>query len=192
VTLNVEAFSALAITFFLAQGDSLTGHLFAQQTSYISGMTDKAFISPEIAFLAYPLQTNSWYLITGVDVIPSTLLNAVVAFGSSTTDGVGSTPNTNRRWPDYLAHRLKEAGGTQYMSVINAGLSRNQLTSSELPQLANTGATSYLVGESGQQRLAWDVETQPGATDLIIHIGSNDLRTGVKVATLIEALQQVN
>jgi hypothetical protein len=60
VTLNVEAFSALVITFFLVQGDSLIGHLFAQQTSYISGMTDKASISPEIAFLAYPLQTNSW------------------------------------------------------------------------------------------------------------------------------------
>jgi lysophospholipase L1-like esterase len=77
------------------------------------------------------------------------------------------------------------------MSVINAGLSGNQLTSSELPQLANTGAPSYLMGEAGQQRLAWDVRTQPGATDLIVHIGSNDLRTGVKAVTLIGALQQV-
>jgi lysophospholipase L1-like esterase len=35
------------------------------------------------------------------------------------------------------------------------------------------------------------VLAQPGATDLIVHMGSNDLRFGVAGATLIEAFQQV-
>lgn len=191
VTLRVEAFSDLAITFMLAQGESLTAHWTAQQTSYISGIGDVTALPAEAAFFVYPLQTTSWWLITGIDVLPSLPLNAVVAFGSSTTDGAGSTLNANRRWPDYLALRLRNAGGTRFMSVINAGLSGNQLTSSEIPPDWGTGIPPFLFGEAGRRRLTWDVLEQPGATDLIVHIGSNDLRFGVPAARLIEAFQQV-
>jgi hypothetical protein len=112
VALQVEAFSDLAITFLLAQGESLTGHVGAQQTSYVSGIGDVSATPGEVTFLAYPLLTTSWWLITGIDVLSSTPLNAVVAFGSSTTDSFASTLNANRRWPDYLARRLRDAGGT--------------------------------------------------------------------------------
>ncbi|MDQ2713949.1 MAG: GDSL-type esterase/lipase family protein [Chloroflexota bacterium] len=191
VALRVEAFSNLAITFVLAQGESLTGHMTAQQTSYVSGMGNMTAAPAEVAFLSYPLLTASWWLITGIDVLPAAPLNAVVAFGSSTTDGFGSTPNANRRWPDYLALRLRDASGTRFMSVINAGISGNQLTSSEIPLAGGTGIPPFLFGEAGSQRLTWDVLAQPGATDLIVHIGSNDLRLGVPAAQLIEAYQQV-
>jgi lysophospholipase L1-like esterase len=49
--------------------------------------------------------------------------NTVVAFGTSTTDGFGSTLNANRRWLDYLASRLRDAGGIRFMSVVNPGIS---------------------------------------------------------------------
>ena len=189
VSLHVKAFSDLALTFFLAQGESLTGHMSAQQTSYVSGPGDVTAVPAEASFFVYPLQTLSWWLITGIDVVPSLPLNAVVAFGSSTTEGFGSTPNANRRWPDYLARRLRDAGETRCMSVLNAGIGGNQLTSSEMP-LAG-GMPPFLFGEAGSTRLAWDALTQPGATDLILHIGSNDLRGGVPGATVIEALQHV-
>jgi len=191
IALPVEAFSNLAITFVLAQGESLTGHWSAQQTSYVSGIGDVTAMPTETVFLAYPLLTTSWWLLTGIDVLPSAPLNAVVAFGSSTTDGYGSTLNTNRRWPDELARRLRDAGGSRFMSVINAGLSGNQLTVSEFPQAEATGIPPFLFGEAGSQRLAWDVLGQPGATDLIVNLGSNDLRLGVAGATLIEVFQQV-
>ncbi|GHO62989.1 SGNH hydrolase [Ktedonobacter sp. SOSP1-52] len=187
VSLRAEAFSDLAITFVLAQGESLTGHMFAQQTSYVSGPGVVTAIPAEATFFVYPLQTPSWWLITGIDVVPSAPLHAVVAFGSSTTDGFGSTPNANRRWPDYLAHRLRDAGETHFMSVLNAGIGGNQLTSSEVA----TGMPPFMFGEAGSKRLAWDALTQPGATDLIVHIGSNDLRIGVAGATLINAFQRV-
>jgi len=115
--------------------------------------------------LSIPLMTASWWLITGIDVLPASPLNAVVAFGSSVTDGFHSTLNTNRRWPDYLARRLVDAGGTRFMSVLNAGISGNQLTSLEMPQQAETGMLRFLFGEAGSQRLAWDVLGQPGATN---------------------------
>lgn len=189
VSLPVKAFSDLALTFFLAQGESLTGHMSAQQTSYISGPGDVTTAPAEASFFVYPLQTFSWWLITGIDVVPFTPLNAVVTFGSSTTEGFGSTPNANRRWPDYLARRLRDAGETRWMSVLNAGIGGNQLTSSEMP--LTQGMPPFLFGEAGSTRLAWDALTQPGATDLILHIGSNDLRAGVSGTTIIEALQQV-
>lgn len=191
ISLRVEAMSDVAITFFLAQGESVSGHISALQSSYVTGIGNYTAAPPEASFLLYPLLTTSWWLITGVDVLPTAPLSAVVALGSSVTDGFGSTLNANRRWPDYLARRLVEAGGNRVMSVINAGISGNQLTSSEVPQLASAGMPRFLFGEAGSKRLAWDVLEQTGATDLIVHIGSNDLRLGVSAATLIEAFQQV-
>jgi lysophospholipase L1-like esterase len=191
VALQVEALTNLAITFFLAQGESITGHITAQQSSYVTGMGDYT-ASPDLAALfVYPLLTTAWWLISGIDVLPVAPLNAVVAFGSSVTDGFGSTPDKNRRWPDYLARRLVDAGGTRLMSVLNAGVSGNQLISSDVPQLAETGLPRFLFGEAGRQRLAWDVLEQPGATDLLVHIGSNDLRFGISGAALIAAFQEV-
>lgn len=70
--------------------------------SDVSRIGEVTVTPTEVTFLAIPL------LITGIDVLPSAPLNAVVAFGSSTTDGVGSTPNANRRWPDELARRLRK------------------------------------------------------------------------------------
>lgn len=191
VNLRVEALTNLAITFFLERGESITGHVGAQQTSYVAGVGNYTTVPAEVAFLVYPLMTASWWLISGIDVLPTSPLNAVVAFGSSTTDGFGSTRDANTRWPDYLARRLMDAGGTRIMSVLNAGIGGNQLTSSEVPQLVGTGMPRLLFGEAGSQRLAWDVLAQPGATDLIVHIGSNDLRLGVSGETVISGFQQL-
>nr|BBH86476.1 SGNH hydrolase [Thermosporothrix sp. COM3] len=189
VAFPVQALSDLAISFFVERGECVTGHFSAQQTSYVSRLGDVTALEVDAAFLAYPLLTTSWWLLTGIDVLPSTPLNAVVAFGSSTTDGFGSTTNANKRWPDYLARRLQEAGGQRVMSVLNAGLSGNQLTGEFPPSYE--GEPSHLFGEPGIQRMAWDVLAQPGATDLIVHIGSNDLRADVPAATVIEALHRV-
>lgn len=191
VALRVEAQSNLAITFFLERGELLTGHSTAQRASYVSNIGDYTALTPEATFFAYPLLTPSWWLISGIDVLPASPLNAVVAFGSSVTDGFGSTPELARSWPDYLARRLRDAGGTRVMSVLNAGISGNQLLSSEMPLLMGSEMPQFLFGEAGMRRLAWDVLEQPGATDLILHIGSNDLRADVASETLIEAFQQV-
>jgi hypothetical protein len=70
VALQVEAFSELAITFLLKQGESLTGHASAQQTSYVSGIGDVSLTPGEVTFLAYPLLSPSRWLITSSDVLP--------------------------------------------------------------------------------------------------------------------------
>ena len=46
---------------------------------------------------------------------------AVVLFGDSITDGDGSTPNENNRWPDVLAERIVATGAD--VAVLNEGIS---------------------------------------------------------------------
>jgi len=193
VPMRVKAFARLWITFFLAEGDCMTGHGEARQTSYLSGMGNIAMLPKAAQFMISPLKAASWWLISGVDVVPMRPINCLVAFGSSTTDGTGSTQDANRRWPDYLARRLAESSPDRFMSVVNAGIAANLLTEYK-PDLSGFGfgafqMPDYLFGETGLRRMQWDVLAQPGATDLIVHIGSNDLRVGVSAPTLIEAFQ---
>jgi lysophospholipase L1-like esterase len=83
---------------------------------------------------------------------------AVVTLGDSITDGNGSTPNRNRRWPDYLAERLAPYG----VAVANAGISGARLLQDKM-------------GVNALARVEQDVFSQPGMTDLVVLIGINDI-----------------
>lgn len=194
VELAVAPFTRLAITFYVERGELATGHNFSQDSSYISalGNIPNQRGAPEADFLLFPLMTRSRFLLSGVDVEPDSPLSALVAFGSSTTVGTGSTLDMHRSWPDQLALRLHAAGERTFMSVVNAGIGGNQLTSSALPFSAPAGAPALVpplaFGEAGERRLEWDVLTQVGATDLVVNIGANDLRAGVSAEVLISSL----
>jgi lysophospholipase L1-like esterase len=182
IDLPVEALSTLAISFVVEQGDILTGHFVAMQTSYVSTPGNQSAITQMEELLpAYPLLTTAWWALTGVDVLPEEPPKMVVAFGDSTTDGYGSTRDLNRRWPDYLARRMASAGGTGVMSVLNAGISFNELLTSRMP----------LAGEAAVQRFTWDVLEQSGVTDLIVQIGINDLRYDAPASSIIDGLQSL-
>ncbi len=49
----------------------------------------------------------------------------IVVLGDSISDGVGSTPNSNRRWPDAFARRLNK--GSVAWGVANQGISGNRI-----------------------------------------------------------------
>jgi lysophospholipase L1-like esterase len=83
---------------------------------------------------------------------------AVVALGDSLTDGNGSTPGADRRWPDFLARRLAPQG----VAVLNAGISGNRLLRPGM-------------GESALARLDRDVLQQPGVRTVIVLLGTNDI-----------------
>lgn len=95
-----------------------------------------------------------------VEVLSPDAEGTVVTFGDSITDGVGSTPGANRRWPDILANRLQEAG-MEY-AVANAGISGNRVLSPGM-------------GESALARFDEDVLSLPNVTHLIIFVGVNDI-----------------
>src|SRR5262249_61411555 len=85
---------------------------------------------------------------------------AIVAFGDSITDGTASTVNANRRWPDALARRLKDAGIA--LSVLNQGIAGNRVLSD--------GA-----GISALARFERDVLSLPAVSPVIAFVGINDI-----------------
>jgi lysophospholipase L1-like esterase len=184
IDVRVEPFSNLAVSFAVVEGDIHTGHFIASQTSYVS--TPGARSASRIAAIeellpAYPLTTTSWWALTAVEVLPVQPINVVVALGDSTTDGAFSTIDANRRYPDILAHRLVGSGKAPLTSVLNMGISWNELLAARFPQ----------AGESTLRRFAWDVLGQAVVTDLIVQIGINDLRMNTQAPAIITGLQQL-
>jgi lysophospholipase L1-like esterase len=145
--------------------DVVAGHPVALQTSYLSVPGDFAL---DGAGTAFTTPIASWLVLTGVDVLTPRAVNALVAMGDSITDGVGSGTDTDSRWSDALADRLVHRGGTATMAVLNAGISRNEL-------LADRGREG---GASPLDRLGREVVDVPGATDVVLHIGTNDIAAG--------------
>jgi lysophospholipase L1-like esterase len=98
----------------------------------------------------------------------------MVAFGSSLTDGDGSSLDSNRRWPDVLAERLrKDTARKADVSVLNQGIIGNRLLSGS-PDRAGSPFGAAL-GESGLARFERDVLAQAGVKWVIVGIGINDL-----------------
>ncbi|MFC7518655.1 SGNH/GDSL hydrolase family protein [Herbaspirillum sp. GCM10030257] len=96
--------------------------------------------------------------LSGVLVESPVVARTVVTLGDSITDGNGSTPNHDRRWPDFLARRLAPHG----VAVANAGISGARLLRDRM-------------GVNALARMEQDVFSQPGVTDLIVLIGINDI-----------------
>ena len=182
VSLAVPAFADLAIDLFIpgdtgASTSPLTTHAGALQTNYISMEGNHA----GEADLPGATTTQSWFFLARVEVAAPAQVGALVAFGDSITDGTRSTPNTNSRWPDYLAKRL--AASNVKMGVLNEGIAGNRVLCD--------GA-----GVSALARFDRDVLVQPGVTHVVVLESINDIGIGRSnpsptTAELIVAHQQL-
>jgi lysophospholipase L1-like esterase len=172
VALDVPALSDLAVSFFLPQRtEAKTSHSMAKQTSYVSPETGDS-----TATVKFPVAKaiHSWPFLTGLDVEASLGAAAIVAFGSSLTDGDGTTADTNGRWPDVLAARLqKSAGGKAEIGVLNEGIIGNRLLH-DSPKGADNPFGAGL-GEAGLARFERDVLAQAGVRYVIVGLGINDI-----------------
>ena len=172
VELEVPALSDLAVSFFLPQRtEAKTSHSMAKQTSYVSPETGDS-----TAAVKFPVAKaiHSWPFLTGLDVEASPGAAAIVAFGSSLTDGDGTTADTNGRWPDVLATRLqKSVGGKAEIGVLNEGIIGNRLLH-DSPKGADNPFGAGL-GEAGLARFERDVLAQAGVRYVIVGLGINDI-----------------
>jgi len=117
---------------------------------------------------------QSWPFLTGVDVEASQGAAAIVAFGSSLTDGDGTTADANRRWPDVLAQRLqKNAEGKSEIAVLNEGIIGNRLLHDSPKGTDNPFGAG--LGEAGLSRFERDVLGQAGVKYVIVGLGINDI-----------------
>ncbi|WP_369387075.1 SGNH/GDSL hydrolase family protein [Streptomyces sp. CG1] len=153
-----------------------TGHRLALQTSY-TGQGDH---TAEESARNWGRTTGSWWYLDAVSVRPSrAATGAVAALGDSLTDGRRSTPDLNRRWPDYLARRLSTSR-TDVKGVADEGVSGNKVLADDL-------------GPSALDRLDRDVLSQPGVRTVFLFEGVNDLKghNGVTAAALIAGYREI-
>ncbi|MFI8766982.1 SGNH/GDSL hydrolase family protein [Streptomyces sp. NPDC053792] len=164
VALPVRALEQLTVTLhFRGRTGAATFHNFADTLTYRASGDHLRDAAGE-AFTEPP--SLSWYYLAGVDVKPPESpgrgRDAVVAFGDSLTDGVGSTFGADRRYPDALADRLVADGRTR--PVLNLGIGGNKVLND-----------SPCFGESALSRFRRDVLGRPDVRTVIVLQGTNDI-----------------
>jgi lysophospholipase L1-like esterase len=159
VAFKTAAGDAIAVSSYVAgKVAPQTWHKLSSQVNYLSSPGDQ---TAETSGQAFPARVTSFLWLSGLEVETAARGEfAVVAIGDSITDGMRSTLNANRRWPDVLAARLK---GTP-ASVVNAGISGNRLLSD-----------SPCYGEKLVSRFKPDALEQPAVRVAIVLIGINDI-----------------
>ena len=187
VALDVKAFGDLAIDLYLPDEgweaiSPTTYHASALATSYVSPKGNHSGTGK----MPVEATFQQWLFLSHLDVSSATAPGTVVTFGDSITDGTGSTPDTNSRWPDFLARRLAERYGAAAPGVINAGIAGNRVLGHNagaalLKRAGVAGATAQmddpnaLFGPSGLSRFDQDVLLQPGVTHVIVLETINDI-----------------
>jgi lysophospholipase L1-like esterase len=161
VRMRVPPLTDLAVSLYVPGSTGpVTNHSDAQQINYLAGGNHAS----DAGATAFSTQVQSWYLLDGLSVASTSADGAVVAFGDSITDGFQSQVNANDRWPNYLARRLIARDGANAPGVVDEGISGNRV-------LHN----SVCFGINAQARFDRDVLTQPGARDVILLEGINDI-----------------
>ncbi len=123
VSLTVPALTDLAVSLYIPQATEQTGHVYSQETTYVTKGTDHAGDTTAAAYSP----NSAWYFVDSVDVMASQpVKGTVVALGDSITDGAYSTVNADKRWPNDLARRLNAREGVT-LSVADEGISGNQV-----------------------------------------------------------------
>lgn len=171
VSLGVPQLSDLAISMFLRDSiRTVTRHSLGIQSNYVSRPGEY------VSAATMPVDTTivAWLWLAGVDVVNPAATGVIVTIGNSITDGLGSTRNMNRRWPNILADRLL-ASGEPPKGVANAGISGNRVLSPG-------------TGPSALARFDRDVLSQPGVTHVVVLEGINDIGRAAEPVTADEII----
>jgi lysophospholipase L1-like esterase len=172
----------LASVYVVGMPGPATQHVLAGQTTWQSapGSGDRTTSETGAGFVGLPVPgltpalTQGIPYLNGLEVESDHAHGAVVAFGDSITDGFQGTVvpllpaaepiDRHGRYPDVLAARVRDAGLP--LSVVNAGISGNQLLKNALLPI---------FGPSGLSRFDRDALDQAGATTVILLEGINDI-----------------
>ncbi|SNS43474.1 Lysophospholipase L1 [Granulicella rosea] len=181
VNLPANADGNLAVSFFVPEKVTAPAvHYTALQTSWVAPgeQTSAAELKG-----AHKITVD--LILTAVDVASRTSPGAIVALGSSTTDGAHSTPNANHRWTDFLAERLRTTDAANAPAVLNAGISGNRVLND------GRGAWGPIFGESALKRFHRDVLAQSGLKWIFVFEGGNDIRQAAGNPEVIQPQQLI-
>ncbi|ONH27511.1 SGNH/GDSL hydrolase family protein [Pseudofrankia asymbiotica] len=168
VAFPVDALDSATVTAYLAEPSGpATYHAQALATTFRATGDHRA----DADDAAFTETSESWYYLGGVDVAAAhddgihgygIHNDGIVVFGDSLTDGTGSTPDTNHRFPDQLSRRLVAAGTPR--AVLNQGIGGNRVI-----------VDSAWLGDRATTRFHRDVLAQPGVSTVVILAGINDI-----------------
>jgi lysophospholipase L1-like esterase len=182
VALKLPADADLVISIFVPAQKITTAtfHPDAFQTNFFAPsnvVSQRSLAMPPTQFKT----TSHWWFLKSVDVQEPAAASTIVAFGDSITDGYGSTPNTNQRWPSILAQRIADE------AAARAEVAKQSNPSSKTPPepiqtLAvvdeGIGGNRILLdgyGPSALARFDRDVIALPGVSSVILLEGINDI-----------------
>jgi lysophospholipase L1-like esterase len=187
-SLAVKAQQDLAVSLHVrGTGVRPSQHTNAAVTSYRSADGSGDVAMDEGAARFEKTTTALWWL-KAIDVQSASSPGTIVAFGDSITDGTCSTLDAHDRWEDVLSMRLaleheasaRQARGSRagLKAVINEGIGGNTVT--------REGLSPPPDSTPGLERLDRDVLSHHGVTDVVLFMGTNDIRRGATAASVIE------
>ncbi|MEK7919710.1 SGNH/GDSL hydrolase family protein [Burkholderia contaminans] len=161
VAIDVAAGRPYAISLQMGANQRMTvWHRVSNQFNYVSAPGDHVS-DPGTAVFRTRFTQYAW--VSELAVEAGSARASVAAIGDSITDGLRSSVNRNRRWPDALARRLT-ASGAESIGVANLGISGNRLLSD-----------SACYGTSMASRFERDALSRAGVKAAIVLIGINDI-----------------
>jgi lysophospholipase L1-like esterase len=188
VTLSVPAFQEVAVSLHLPEiGVAASQHAGALITSYAAAAHagDRTAVESAEPFSA-TLTSMPW--LKAIDVLSPSSPGTIVAFGDSITDGTCATVDAHDRWVDWLAIRLalqqQKSAPSAHKAVVNEGIGGNTVTREGLQPPPDS--------TPGLERLERDVLAHEGVSDVILFMGTNDIRRGATAAQVKNGLQQLS
>ena len=161
VAIDVAEGAPYAVSAFMGPEQKIAAwHRVSNQVNYVSTPGNHAADASAEAFRG---RFTQYVWVTGLSVEAASSSAAVAAIGDSITDGMRSSLNQNRRWPDALARRLADTGDRS-IAVVNLGISGNRLLSD-----------SPCYGVALESRFERDALRRPGVKAAILLIGINDI-----------------
>jgi lysophospholipase L1-like esterase len=184
--MHVLAGQDLAVSLFIPESNVRPSqHTLAFVTSYVSAEGTGDLTGDE-ARTAFTTTTTAMWWLKSIDVLSSTYTGTIVAFGDSITDGNCSTVDAQNRWEDWLGVRLDldtDRRGRIRKGVVNEGISGNTISNQNLKPAADS--------PPGLERLERDVLSHHGVTDVIVFMGTNDIRREAPAAQVMSGMQEV-
>ncbi len=176
VVMAVTAGQSLSVSVYVTSPDLVTVH------PCCAGHPDQSYYTPNgggnaTAYLGgtgwgFSDQWGRW--VDAADVL-TTAPGTIVVVGDSITEGFNAT----LRWTDLLQQRVDELPAPQRRAIVNEGITANTLTGF-VPNYSKLGG-----GPPGLERLDVDALDQPGVSEVVLFLGTNDLWFGTTAQQLI-------
>jgi lysophospholipase L1-like esterase len=163
VAFPVTPLEELAVSIYVpGRTGASTIHGVGNQTAFLTLQGDAT------AAMAFPAGevSSSRFFLTDVDVSGNEAGKAIAVIGDSISDGVGSTPDQNTRWPDELAKRLQDDRAYASVGVLNGGIAGNRILRDGL---------APFIGPSALSRFDHDALDKPGVRYVLLLEGINDI-----------------